>query len=771
MEISGIINLGVDVKTGVELGVDFSIKDLLRSGFDSLYIAVGAHRATKLGLDGEDIAEGIFRGIDFLREVELGIIPELHGNVIVVGGGNTAIDAARTALRCGAENVKIVYRRSINEMPAHHEEIEAAQKEGIEILFLTNPKSLITENNKLKGIECLKMELVAGKAGERPKPVAMDGSEFIVHCDFLISAIGQSVDTNFVKFDQDCNLEKWGTIRTNSDTLETSIPGVFAGGDAVTGPLTAITSIAQGRKAAKSIMKYLETGYAVKEENKYYSLKHKLASITEREFESTKKLARQKMQELAITDRIQNFKEVDLGISNQQCLNETERCLECGCSEYYDCSLRKYCDEYNINISEYIGDIKKYAVDSRHPFIQLDPNKCINCGKCVRTCSEILKVSALGFVYRGFKSIVKPAMEKALSETNCINCGNCIDACPTGAISEKIPFKILGTLPKENRETVCNFCSVGCKINYKMISDDIFFISNSTEELKDSHNRGFLCPKGRFGHRFLLEKNRIVNSIIRKNGITNYTKEKDALKYVEQKLKSILKEFGNDSVAVLASPKLSNEELYLIQKFSRVGLNNNNISSFHDLLYGFDQTCLDEIIGFTSSTVKMEDINSADTIVVINSNLSNENLVMELKIKAAQKKGAKVIVINSSEIQLTKYADIWVDSKKGTNTLLLNYINQKLVEENTYDRKFAADHQIDINDFKNKKVKHTENEVLLITEINKEKYSGFVEEMMNPDSNIIFIYNLDSTSDKSVNDLKAVGNFLALTGRIGKPNN
>lgn len=771
MEISGIINLGVDVKTGVELGVDFSIKDLLRSGFDSLYIAVGAHRATKLGLDGEDIAEGIFRGIDFLREVELGIIPELHGNVIVVGGGNTAIDAARTALRCGAENVKIVYRRSINEMPAHHEEIEAAQKEGIEILFLTNPKSLITENNKLKGIECLKMELVAGKAGERPKPVAMDGSEFIVHCDFLISAIGQSVDTNFVKFDQDCNLEKWGTIRTNSDTLETSIPGVFAGGDAVTGPLTAITSIAQGRKAAKSIMKYLETGYAVKEENKYYSLKHKLASITEREFESTKKLARQKMQELAITDRIQNFKEVDLGISNQQCLNETERCLECGCSEYYDCSLRKYCDEYNINISEYIGDIKKYAVDSRHPFIQLDPNKCINCGKCVRTCSEILKVSALGFVYRGFKSIVKPAMEKALSETNCINCGNCIDACPTGAISEKIPFKILGTLPKEDHETVCNFCSVGCKINYKMISDDIFFISNSTEELKDSHNRGFLCPKGRFGHRFLLEKNRIVNSIIRKNGITNYTKEKDALKYVEQKLKLILKEFGNDSVAVLASPKLSNEELYLIQKFSRVGLNNNNISSFHDLLYGFDQTCLDEIIGFTSSTVKMEDINSADTIVVINSNLSNENLVMELKIKAAQKKGAKVIVINSSEIQLTKYADIWVDSKKGTNTLLLNYINQKLVEENTYDRKFAAAHQIDINDFKNKKVKHTENEVLLITEINKEKYSGFVEEMMNPDSKIIFIYNLDSTSDKSVNDLKAVGNFLALTGRIGKPNN
>ncbi|MEW6193711.1 MAG: FAD-dependent oxidoreductase [Bacteroidota bacterium] len=771
MEINWIIDLGVEVKTGVELGVDFSIKDLLRSGYDSVYLSVGAHKASKLGLEGEDRIFGIFRGIDFLREVVLSYIPQLHGKVIVVGGGNTAIDAARTALRCGAEEVKIVYRRSINEMPAHHEEIDAAQKEGIEILFLTNPKSIISENNKLKGIECLKMELVEGKPGERPKPVPVEGSEFKIDCDFLIGAIGQSVDNNFLKYDKDCTLEKWGTVCVNNETLETSIPGVFAGGDVVTGPLTAIMSIAQGKKAAKSIMGFIKSGKVEKENSRYYSFKHKLSNLSDREFEQTKKLVREKMHELSIIDRTHNFKEVDLGFSEEQCLHEAERCLECGCSEYSDCRLRKYCDEYNININEFVGETKKYMIDGRHPFIQLDSNKCINCGKCVRTCSEVLKVSALGFVYRGFKSVVKPAMEKSLLETNCINCGNCIDVCPTGAISEKYPFKVLGTLPKENHETVCNFCSLGCKVNIKKINEDIFFVSNSTEEIKESHNKGYLCSRGRFGHRYLLGKNRILNPQIRRNGLVHNVDVAEALLYVSKKLKGIIEEYGNDSIAVMASPKLSNEELYLLQKFTRIGLGNNNISSFSNLLYGIEQDSLDDILGFTSSTVSIDEIEHADIIVVLNSNLSEDNLVMEMKIKAAQKKGAKLVLINSSEIQLTKYADLWIDSKKGTNTLLLNSLINHLVDINKIDNEFINQHKVDIDNLSNDAREYSDRELLQITGVDEEKYSKLKELLRNPESNILFIYNLDSTSDKSVNDLQAVGNFLTLTGRLGKPEN
>jgi formate dehydrogenase major subunit len=770
-EINWILNLGVGTKTGLELGKDFSVNSLFNDGYDSIFIGVGAHKAATMGLKDEDVTDGIFKGIDFLREVEMGEKPKLHGTVIVVGGGNTAIDAARTALRCGADKVKIVYRRSIKEMPANHEEIEAAQHEGIEILFLTNPKSIISENNRLNGIECLKQKLEAKKPGERPQPVPIEGSEYFINCDFIIGAIGQKVDTSFIELDKNCVLEKWGTVTINQATFETSIPGVFAGGDVVTGPLTAISSIAQGKKAAQSIMSYLETGKAKIDKSKFLSFKHRFGELSEREFAHIKKLAREKLAELNVTDRIHNFNEVEMGISEEQTLYECARCLECGCSEYHDCSLRKYGEEYDLDISNFIGETKKYLVDNRHPFISLDPNKCINCGKCVRTCAEVLKVSALGFVYRGFKSVVKPSMEKSLLETNCIACGNCIDACPTGAISEKFPFKVLGTLPKENYETVCNFCSVGCKVNFKKINDEIFYVANSTDQIQDTHNRGYLCIKGRFGHRYLMDRNRVNTPIIRRDGLVHEVNIDEAIIYAEKKIREIIGKYGQDSVAVFASPKISNEELYLLQKFSRVGLKNNNISSFSNLFQDKDLETLDESLGLTISTVKMDDLKDSDLIIVINSNLSEENLVMELKIKEAQKKGAKLIVINSSEIKLTRHADLWVDSTKGTNTLLLDSLMKVCIENNFVDQRFIDSSTKLFAEFKEKVSSLNLEEAIHMINIDYEKFRQLVEMVQDPKSNIIFIYNIDSTREKSNSDLKAIANFLLMTGRVQKSRN
>jgi formate dehydrogenase major subunit len=770
-EINWILNLGIELKTGVEIGVDYSIQSLFDEGYESVFLGVGAQKASKMNLAGEDITYGVFRGIDFLREIDLSFIPKLKGTVVIVGGGNTAIDAARTALRCGAGKVKIVYRRSIKEMPANAEEIEAAQKEGVEILFLTNPKSLISENHKLKGIECLKMGLVEGKPGERAKPVPIAGSEFIIDCDFLIGAIGQAVDERFLKLDNQLTLRKEGTVSVNKETMETSIPGLFAGGDVVTGPFTAITSVAQGKKAAQAIMSFLTKGKAEAGKKKFYSFKTNLSKLNQREFESFRKIAREKMEELAVTDRVHSFREVDRGLSEDQVQLEVKRCLECGCSEFYDCSLRKYCDEYDVNIKEFIGETKKFLADGRHPFILLDPNKCINCGRCVRTCSEILKVSALGFVNRGFKSVVKPAMEKALSETNCISCGNCIDACPTGAISEKYPFKILGTLPKENIETICNFCSLGCRINIKKVSDDVFYVSSSTEKIKDSDNKGFLCSKGRFGYRYLLDKKRLVFPQIRKNGIINYTDLDSAIKYSEKQINSLIEKYGNDSVAVLASPRLSNEELYLLQKFVRTGLKNNNISSFTHLTNKPDDSSIDDMTGFTSSTVSLDDLNSADIIVVMGSGFTEENVVLELKIKEAQKRGAKVILINSSETRLTKYADLWIDSRKGTNTYLIDSMNKTLIDKGLIDDTFISSRSGNFIELIASLVNIDPTKAVTFSGIDRNIFDNFVTYLSNRNSNIIFIYDIDSRGEKSVNDIKAVSNFLMLTGRIGKEKN
>lgn len=769
-EIEWILNLGVDVKTGIEFGKDTAVKDLLAQGYDSIFIGVGAHQAATMGLEGEDKIEGIFRGIDFLREVEMGVAPKLYGTVAIVGGGNTAIDAARTALRCGADKVKIIYRRSIKEMPANREEIEAAQAEGVEILFLTNPKTIVAGNNRLKGFECLKMKLEAAKPGERPQPVPIPGSEYVIECDFAIGAIGQKIDTSFISLDKEVNLDKRGTVKVNVKTLETTIPGVFAGGDVVTGPLTAISSIAQGKLAARAIMSYFGKGLADLAEKPYLSFRHRFGELSEREFSHIKKIKREKNSEIAIAERIHTFNEVETGITEEQLQNECDRCLECGCSEFYDCSLRKYAEEYNININDYIGDVKKYLADRRHPFIVMDPNKCINCGKCVRTCSEILKVSALGFVYRGFKSVVKPAMEKALLDTNCIACGNCIDVCPTGAISEKFQFKILGTLPKENHQTVCSFCSVGCKVNFKKITDDIFYVANSTEEIIDTGNRGYLCVKGRFGHRYLMEKDRALNPVIRKKGLVHYVEHDEAINYAGTKIKEIIGKYGADSVALFASPKLSNEELYLLQKLARAGLKTNNIASFSNLFQHKELKSLDESLGLTVSTTTMDSLQKADIIIVINSNLSEENLVMELKIKEAQKKGAKLIVIDSSEIKLARYADLWIDSKKGTNTLLLNILMKMYIENNSIDKKFIKERTNQFGEFYNSICGLDIEESVETIKIDRDKVQTLFEMTKEINSNIIFIYNIDSLRDKAVNDLKALGNLLLLTGRINKEN-
>lgn len=677
-EIQWILDLGVDVRTGKVLGRDFVLEDLKTEGFDAVFLAIGADKASSMRLEHENETEGVYRGIEFLRDVELLDRPRISGIAVIVGGGNTAIDAARTALRSGADKVKIVYRRSLSEMPAHIEEIHAAQHEGIEILFLTNPIGLIREGNRLKGIRCAKMQLEE-VPGERPRPVPIPGAEIDVACDIVIGAIGQQVDTSFANGVTGIELERWGTVIAKEKTMETNLPGVFAGGDLVNGPLTAISAIAHGGRAAAAIDGYLEYGDAKAGAFKFFSFKHRFNEVIQKEIVDFDPRPREKMPELAVSERIKDYREVDLGLSENQVLSETTRCLECGCQEYQDCALRQYGDEYGADVTGLTGDMRREQIDARHPFVLLDANKCINCGRCVRTCSEVLGVGALGFVQRGFATVVRPSMGRSLLESPCICCGNCIDTCPTGALAERYPHKILGTLPKSNHLAVCNFCSLGCQLNFKQIGAGTYHVANSTEEAYHTHNQGYACVRGRFGHRYLHHAERVTTPMARKDGRLQPIGWEEAISTIRERLSAVAEKEGPDSLVVAASPLWSNERLYALSKWARQGLKTNALGSF-SLLDRTGLSAFDQGMGLTASTARMEDLRQADLVVVADMDLNRDALILDLTVHQAQKGGAKILALGADESRLSRHADWHLPLNDGKAAALLGGLLKRMAD-------------------------------------------------------------------------------------------
>ncbi len=766
-EIKWITDLGVEVKTGMKLGRDFTLQSLKDDGFETIFLALGAQKAKRLGLEGEEKVENILGGIDFLRQMQMSTPPKLRGTVVVSGGGNTAIDAARTALRTGAEKVILVYRRTMKEMPAHQMEVDAAAEEGVEMMFLTTPVGIVAKDGKLEAIRCIRMELGEPDASGRRSPVAVKGSEYDLKADFVISAVGQDIDLGGIEKESGLAVGRGKSI-TVDKTFAASIPGVFAGGDVVTGPAVAIDAIAHGHAAALAMDQYMRTGKTSEAVKGFISRKEAFGDVPQSEFADLPHIAKERMHELPVKERIKSQVEVEIGFSEGQAMNETSRCLECGCLAYFDCDLRKHASNFGVDIRPFVGSARKQPVDAAHPFITLDPNKCINCGRCVRTCTDAMGVTALGFVYRGFKSIVKPSMEKPLLETPCISCGNCIAACPTGAIMEKLPFRKPGPWAFEEKESVCSFCSVGCSLKYRIFQDGLFTVSNVNGE---SHNKGYLCAKGRFGYRYMMDEKRALKPMIKRAGIWAEASWDEALGFAAQKLSAIGAESGADSIAAFGSPKLTNEELYLLQKFVRAGLKTNNIGSFSNLSNGAGRYDLDDMFGLTVSTTTMDDLEKADVIVLINADPSKDNLVADVKIKAALKRGAKLVTVASSEIPLVKFSDLWIDSKQGSNTALVNGISKAVIEKGSENAGFIKKRTEGYEAFKASVNSFNPGLVSEMTGVAKEKLEAFFDLVANPEANVILVYSVDSTEDKSKNDLQAVGDLMMLTGRVGKPGN
>jgi heterodisulfide reductase subunit A-like polyferredoxin len=333
-EIEVITNLGVEIKTNTALGRDVSFDQLRSQGFHSIYLATGAHKGMQLGIPGEK-AEGVRQGVDFLREVNLHGQARVGRHVVIVGGGNVAVDVSRAARRLGAEKVTILYRRTCDEMPALPEEVEGARCEGIEFVYLAAPQEILVQDGTVTGLRCIRMELGEPDSSGRRRPVPIPDSEFDLDCDQIIPAIGQQPDLSVFDDIQDLSFTRWGTIETDPVTFATGLEGVFAGGDLQTGPWVAIGAIAAGREAATSILRYLDGK----------DLSQGREALPEKETpnwcslpEGQPVTPRVDMPELEDDERTCTFKEVELGLDAQAGQAEAERCLNCGyCCECYQC--------------------------------------------------------------------------------------------------------------------------------------------------------------------------------------------------------------------------------------------------------------------------------------------------------------------------------------------------------------------------------------------------------------------------------------------------
>ena len=431
-EVATITALGVEIRYGMRVGEDISLAQL-RQEYDALFLGIGAWSSRPMGIPGEDI-DAVWGGIDLLGAVARDEPVDVGKRVIVVGGGNTAIDASRTVLRMGAES-SIFYRRLREQMPALDIELDEAEEEGVQFNLLVTPISIEKSDTGLK-VTSIRMQLGEPDASGRRRPLPIQGSEFAVECDTVVMAIGQQVDFDCVN---DCGLEisRWGSVIVDEQTMQTNLPDVYAGGDAVTGPDIAVRAVGAGHRAALSIDQYL-CGQKIIGRPAFWNVSMgDLDEVTEERFSYVDKAERAPMPHLEMEKRRTTFAEVALGFDTEAAVVEAERCLSCGCAAIDDCDLRKYSIEYQVDPEFFGGASKEYALDNSHSDLVHEPGKCIMCGMCVRVCRDVKKLDVFAFAHRGFAAVVEPYFGLPLGDTVCDGCLECVKVCPTGALMSR----------------------------------------------------------------------------------------------------------------------------------------------------------------------------------------------------------------------------------------------------------------------------------------------------------------------------------------------
>ncbi len=437
-------------------------------------------------------------------------------------------------------------------------------------------------------------------------------------------------------------------------------------------------------------------------------------------------------------------------------------CEKCG-----NCRLQDLAYQFGISSNKFSGKKHPVRFQAEDPFIERNLDKCILCGRCVRICDEVESALAIDFIHRGFNCQIGTPFGKSLKETTCEFCGQCISTCPVGALVEK-PRLDKGRVWQLNKTlTTCPYCGVGCTLELQTKDNTIINVSSPIEI---GVNKGNLCVKGRFGYKFVGSSERLTTPLQKRNGKFVPISWDKAIEVIADKLGEIKREYGANALAGLSSAKCTNEENYLFQKFVRACLGTNNVDHCARLCHASTVAGLARTFGSAAMTNSISDIKEAEAILVIGSNTTEAHPIIGIEIlQAVRQRGTKLIVIDPRGIKLTKFADVWLRQKPGTDVAVLSGIMQVILTEGLIDEKFIRERTENFEAVKEVLLQYTPEKAEKISGVPAEKIIQAARIYGGSKASAIFFSMGITQHTTGTDNVQAIANLAMMTGNIGRP--
>ncbi len=457
--------------------------------------------------------------------------------------------------------------------------------------------------------------------------------------------------------------------------------------------------------------------------------------------------------------------------------------LDCmTCEKNGECDLQDLAYEFGIKESGFGRKERNLPIDDSNPFILRDLNKCILCRRCVEICNEIQQSRAIGFGFRGTKTEVIAGLGHRLGHetkmtigskdnpdySNCVSCGQCVAVCPVGALTDKAAEGKGRVWEFQKVHTTCNYCGCGCGFDLNIKDGKVVKVTSNSNSVVNGIN---LCVKGRFGNDYIHKEDRLKTPLIRKNGKLEPASWDEALTLISNRFQEIKKESGSDSLAALSSAKCTNEENFLLMKFARAVFGTNNVDHCARLCHSATVAGLAQSFGSGAMTNSIKEIANAPVIYLTGSNTTENHPIIALEIKkAVTKNGAKLIVADPREIELVKYATLWLRHRPGTDVALFNGLMNVIITEGLEDKEFIKERTEDYEKLKEVVLKYTPEIVAKITGVPAEDIRKAARIYASAESASL-IYSMGITQHSTGTDnVMSTANLAMLTGNVGKEN-